>query len=147
MKYKFSFGQVFPAWVIICGTVFTNTLILGMIIYAFCAGEGFWNVMLIPLWLFANLGSIAGLVRFHMDLGLGRIQADASGIRVVSRKGKTIRELHWDQKILRMRTYTEQGELHLPVGKPELSGIHKVLSRCSLGIIRRQTHFDFSFFL
>lgn len=96
MKYKFSFGQVFPALAIICGAVFANTLILGMIIYAFCVTGWLWNVMLIPLWLFANLGSIAGLVRFHMDLGLGRIQADVSGIRVVSRKGRIKRELHWE---------------------------------------------------
>lgn len=96
MKYKFSFGQVFPALAIICGAVFANTLILGMIIYAFCVTGWLWNVMLIPLWLFLNFGFIAGLAWFHMDLGFGRIQADASGIRVVSRKGKIKRELHWE---------------------------------------------------
>ncbi len=52
--------------------------------------------MLIPLWLFLNFGFIAGLAWFHMDLGLGRIQADVSGIRVVSRKGRIKRELHWE---------------------------------------------------
>lgn len=96
MKYKFSFNQILGSWVIVIGGISDNILILGMMIYAFCVGEGYWNVMLIPFWLFLNFGFIVGLAWFHMDLGLGRIQADVSGIRVVSRKGRIKRELHWE---------------------------------------------------
>ena len=95
MKNKFSFGQVFPFGVGIVGFVFSNTVFLGLALYGLCTGK--WVAacfMLIP-WLLCAVPSVillkTGWLTFQSE-----IQTDTSGIRVVSRKGKIKRELHWE---------------------------------------------------
>lgn len=95
MKSKFSSDQVFPFGVGIVEFVFSNTVFLGLVLYELCTGK--WIAacfMLIPLLLCVIPSVIllkTGWLTFQSE-----IQTDASGIRVVSRKGKIKRELHWE---------------------------------------------------